>query len=46
MMEVRDDGWMRLALEEAAAAAAEGEVPVGCIILDAEGHLLSRGHNG
>jgi tRNA(adenine34) deaminase len=36
---------MRLALEEADAAAAEGEVPVGCVVLDAQGRELGRGHN-
>ena len=36
---------MRCALEEADAAAAKGEVPVGCVILSAEGVLLGRGHN-
>ena len=35
---------MDLALEEARAAAAEGEVPVGAVILR-QGMLLGRGHN-
>lgn len=35
---------MRVALEEAAAAAREGEVPVGCAVVR-EGELLSRAHN-
>lgn len=35
---------MELALEEARAAAAEGEVPVGCVIVH-EGHVVGRGHN-
>ena len=30
----RDVGFMRVALEEAQHAAAEGEVPVGCVIVD------------
>ncbi|MEZ4411178.1 MAG: nucleoside deaminase [Polyangiales bacterium] len=38
-------GWMRLALGEAALAAAQGEVPVGCVVLDAEGRPLARGRN-
>jgi tRNA(adenine34) deaminase len=40
-----DDGWMRLALEEAKQAAAEGEVPVGALILDAAGQIIGRGRN-
>ena len=38
--------WMRLALEEADAAAKAGEVPVGCIIVDASRRPVSRAHNG
>jgi tRNA(adenine34) deaminase len=36
---------MRLALEEADTAAAEGEVPVGCVVVDADGRELGRGRN-
>jgi tRNA(adenine34) deaminase len=37
--------WMRLALDEAEAARAEGEVPVGCVVVDREGRAIGRGHN-
>jgi tRNA(adenine34) deaminase len=40
-----DRGWMQLALDEAALAASAGEVPVGCVIVDAEGRPMGRGHN-
>jgi tRNA(adenine34) deaminase len=40
-----DDSWMRAALAEADAAAAAGEVPVGCVVVDAHGRPLSRGRN-
>ena len=40
-----DEEWMRLALEEADAAAAKGEVPVGCVVVDALGRAIGRGHN-
>lgn len=40
-----DARFMALALEEARAAAAEGEVPAGCVIVDADGVLLARAHN-
>ena len=40
-----DDTWMRRALEEADAAAVEGEVPVGCLIVDAHGREVGRGRN-
>lgn len=33
------------ALRLAAEAAAGGEVPVGCVIADAEGHIIGRGRN-
>jgi tRNA(adenine34) deaminase len=36
---------MRAALAEAAAAAAEGEVPVGAVILSPAGEVVARGHN-
>ena len=36
---------MRLALEQAAQARALGEVPVGAVLLDAEGRLLATGFN-
>ena len=36
---------MRLALAQAAAAAAEEEVPVGCVITDGEGRVIGVGHN-
>lgn len=38
------EAWMRLALEEAAAAEALGEVPVGAVIVRG-GELVARGHN-
>jgi tRNA(adenine34) deaminase len=39
------DAWMRVALGEADAAAAMGEVPVGCVLVDAAGAEVGRGHN-
>ncbi len=42
-----DADWMTLALEEADAAAAVGEVPVGCVsVVAADGSELGRGRNG
>ena len=40
----RED-YMRAALALAHAAAADGEVPVGCVIVDAEGRIIGRGRN-
>ena len=40
-----DEAWMRVALAEADAAADAGEVPVGCVLVDASGVELARGHN-
>jgi len=42
---LNDEGAMALALEQARQAAALGEVPVGAVVLDAEGRLLATGHN-
>ncbi|HSU12717.1 MAG TPA: tRNA adenosine(34) deaminase TadA [Longimicrobium sp.] len=39
-----DERWMRLALDEARAAEALGEVPVGAVIVRA-GELVAAGHN-
>ncbi len=37
-------GFMDFALMEARAAAAEGEVPIGCVVVH-EGEVIARGHN-
>ncbi|MET8679074.1 tRNA adenosine(34) deaminase TadA [Streptomyces sp. NPDC004647] len=42
------DPWrasMRLALEEAARAPENGDVPVGALVLSRDGTVLGRGHN-
>ena len=39
-----DEGYMALALELAKEAAAEGEVPVGCVIVDGD-RIVGRGRN-
>lgn len=38
------DDWMDVALEEARAAAAEGEVPVGAVVVF-EAKIIARAHN-
>jgi tRNA(adenine34) deaminase len=40
-----DSDWMRLALEQARLAADMNEVPVGAVLVDADGQLLAAGHN-
>ena len=37
--------YMRRALELAAQAASEGDVPVGCVIADGDGTILAEGRN-
>ena len=37
--------WMALALEEARAALASDDVPVGAVIVDASGAVIGRGRN-
>ncbi|GAB3354853.1 MULTISPECIES: tRNA adenosine(34) deaminase TadA [Giesbergeria] len=45
-MNLHDDAyWMRLALEQAQAAAQAGEVPVGAVVVRA-GQLVATGRNG
>jgi tRNA(adenine34) deaminase len=39
------DESMRLALEEAAAARTHDDVPVGAVVLGADGTVLARAHN-
>lgn len=45
MTPVRYEDAMRLALEEAARAAAEGEIPIGAVLLDDAGAVLATAHN-
>jgi tRNA(adenine34) deaminase len=40
-----DEQWMTVALDEARAAAAMGDVPVGAVIVAADGSILGRGRN-
>jgi len=40
-----DHELMGLCLEEARRAAARGEIPVGALVVDVEGHIIGRGHN-
>ena len=44
-MALDDLAWMSLALDEARIAAARGEVPVGCVLVDGEGRQIARAHN-
>jgi len=36
---------MRLAIDEARAALAHDDVPVGAVLIDGEGKVIGRGHN-
>jgi tRNA(adenine34) deaminase len=40
-----DSHFMRTALAEARAASLHGDVPVGAVVVDAEGNEIARGHN-
>ncbi len=44
-MSNEDDVWVEIALAQAHAAAARDEVPVGAVIIDAEGRELARAGN-
>ncbi len=41
----RDERYMQLALAEARRAAAEGEVPIGAVVVAPDGAIVGRGHN-
>lgn len=43
--QVRAERWMRLALDEAAAAPATGDVPIGAVVVGPDGTVLGRGRN-
>jgi len=42
----RYDAWMRLALGQARLALETDDVPVGAVVVAADGTVLGRGHNG
>jgi tRNA(Arg) A34 adenosine deaminase TadA len=42
---MQDDGAMAIAMEEAEAAGARGEVPVGAVLLGPDGSMLARDGN-
>lgn len=42
---MKDRDYMRLALVEAEKAAAEGEIPVGAVLVSSEGGIIASGHN-
>ena len=40
-----DKRYMRVALQEAQEAFLKGEIPIGAVVVDAEGDILARAHN-
>ena len=44
-MQVCHNEYMRAALELAKEAAQAGEVPVGCVVVGPDGHIIGRGRN-
>ena len=42
---MNDEHYMNLALAEAKAAAVVGEIPVGAVVVAADGEILSAAHN-
>ncbi len=45
LYDIHDEYYMRLALDEARAAADEGEIPIGAVVVDSAGNIIGRGHN-
>lgn len=44
-MMMADERWMRQALELATASLELGEVPVGCVFIDANDNVVAKGRN-
>jgi len=44
-LNLMEEAFMDMALEEARKAEAQGEVPVGAVIVDAAGNVIARGFN-
>lgn len=44
-MELRDSDLLREAIAEAKAGLREGGIPIGSVLADASGKIVSRGHN-
>ena len=40
-----DEEYMKMALDEAKLAEASDEVPIGAVVVDEKGEVVSRGHN-
>src|SRR5438270_13217234 len=46
LLAANEESWMHLALDQARAARAMDEVPIGCIIIhEPTGRIIGRGHN-
>lgn len=41
----RDEKYMRVAMREAKKAAALGEIPIGCVLVNNEDKIIARGYN-
>ncbi len=44
-MTISDEKYMDMAIREAKAAMAAGEIPIGAIITAPDGTVIGRGHN-
>lgn len=44
-MEFQHDTYMQMAIDQAMIAARMGEVPVGAILVDADGSVIAKDHN-
>lgn len=45
LVDPRDRDAMRVALDEARAAGAQGDIPIGAVVLDADGQVIARAGN-
>ncbi len=42
---IDDTAWMKVALDEAKDALTHDDIPIGCVVVDADGNELARAHN-
>ena len=40
-----DEYYMQIALEQAQIAAAQNEIPVGAVLVDEDGFIITKNHN-
>ena len=42
---MKDEDYMAIAIAEARRAMVEGEIPIGAVVVSADGHIVAKAHN-